>query len=125
LAIESHQSLMGLTNTPSELLPGTPELLILETRVSGSKHGYGIVEHLRLTSDDVLRVGESALSPALQRSLFNGWVKPNGVLRTIAAPATTQSAQRAASSWQPNAPSSIVWLVRFSACWRRPEGLMP
>ena len=66
---------MGLTNTPSDLLPGTLELLILKALVTGGKHGYGIVEHLRLTSDDVLRVGESALYPALQRLLFNGWVK--------------------------------------------------
>jgi PadR family transcriptional regulator PadR len=75
LGIESHQSLMGLANTPSDLLPGTLELLILKTLVSGAKHGYGIVEHLRLASDDVLRVGESALYPALQRLLLNGWVK--------------------------------------------------
>jgi PadR family transcriptional regulator, regulatory protein PadR len=66
---------MGLTNTPSDLLPGTLELLILKTLISGAKHGYGIVEHLRSTSDDVLRVGESALYPALQRLLFRGWVK--------------------------------------------------
>ena len=66
---------MGLTNTPSDLLPGTLEFLILKTLVSGAKHGYGIVEHLRLASDDVLRVGESALYPALQRLLLNGWVK--------------------------------------------------
>ena len=74
-AIPSHQKLMGLTNTASDLLPGTLELLILKTLVSGAKHGYGIVEHLRLASDDVLRVGESALYPALQRLLLNGWVK--------------------------------------------------
>ena len=66
---------MGLTNTPSDLLPGTLELLILKTLVGDAKHGYGIVEHLRLTSDDVLRVGESALYPALQRLLMNNWVK--------------------------------------------------
>jgi PadR family transcriptional regulator PadR len=75
LVIFSHHKLMGLTNTPSDLLPGTLELLILRTLVSGAKHGYGIVDHLRLTSDDVLRVGESALYPALQRLLLNGWVK--------------------------------------------------
>src|SRR4249919_152057 len=75
LAITSHQSLMGLTNTPSDLLPGTLELLILKALVGSAKHGYGIVEHLRLASDDVLRVGESALYPALQRLLFRGWVK--------------------------------------------------
>src|SRR5919109_1520391 len=66
---------MGLTNTPSDLLPGTLELLILEALGSGAKHGYRIVEHLRLASNDVLRVGESALYPALQRLLLNGWVK--------------------------------------------------
>ncbi|HWB29790.1 MAG TPA: PadR family transcriptional regulator [Vicinamibacterales bacterium] len=66
---------MGLTNAPSDLLPGTLELLILKAISHGSKHGYGIVEHLRLTSGDVLRVGESALYPALQRLLINGWAK--------------------------------------------------
>src|SRR4030095_14970396 len=69
---------MGLTNTPSALLPRTLELLILKALVSGAKHGYGIVEHLRLASDDVLRVGESALYPALQRCLLNGGVKAEG-----------------------------------------------
>jgi transcriptional regulator len=66
---------MGLTNTASDLLPGTLELLILKSLVSGAKHGYAIVEHLRVTSRDVLHIGESALYPALQRLLLNGWVK--------------------------------------------------
>ena len=66
---------MGLTNISSDLLPGTLELLILKALVAGARHGYGIVEHLRQASDDVLRVGESALYPALQRLLLNGWVK--------------------------------------------------
>jgi PadR family transcriptional regulator PadR len=66
---------MGLTNTPSDLLPGTLELLILKALVGGARHGYGIVEHLRLASDDILTVGESALYPALQRILLSGWAK--------------------------------------------------
>ena len=66
---------MGLAKLSSDLLPGTLELLILKALVGGAKHGYGIVEHLRLASDDALRVGESALYPALQRLLLNGWVK--------------------------------------------------
>ena len=65
---------MGLTNTTSDLLPGTLELLILTSLAGRARHGYGIVEHLRLASDDMLRIGESALYPALQRLLFNGWV---------------------------------------------------
>jgi len=64
---------MGLTNTPSDLLPGTLELLVLKALVSGPKHGYAIVEHLRTASDDVLQIGESALYPALQRLLLNDW----------------------------------------------------
>lgn len=73
--VDSHRALMGLTNTPSELLPGTLELLILKALARGPFHGYAIVEHLRVTSGDVLRVGESALYPALQRLLLNGWAK--------------------------------------------------
>ena len=73
--IESHQRLMGLTNTPSDLLPGTLELLILKSLMSAPKHGYAIVEHLRVASKDVLHIGESALYPALQRLLLNGWAK--------------------------------------------------
>ena len=57
-----------------DLLPGTLDLLILRALRAGSKHGYGIAQHLSATSDDVLQVGESSLYPALQRLLLNGWV---------------------------------------------------
>ncbi len=66
---------MGLTNQPPDLLPGTLDLLILRTLVSGSLHGYGIADRLKIISQDVLQVGESSLYPALQRLLLNGWVK--------------------------------------------------
>ena len=65
---------MGLTNTPSDLLPGTLELLILKALARGPKHGYAIVEYLRAASSDVLQIGESALYPALQRLLMKDWV---------------------------------------------------
>lgn len=58
----------------SELLPGTLELLILNTLMTGTMHGYGIAQHLKMLSDDVLQVGESSLYPALQRLLLKGWV---------------------------------------------------
>jgi PadR family transcriptional regulator PadR len=58
-----------------ELLPGTLDLLILKTLVRGSTHGYGIAQHLKTVSGEVLQVGESSLYPALQRLLLNGWVK--------------------------------------------------
>jgi transcriptional regulator len=66
---------MGATNQPSELLPGTLDLLILRTLQRGAMHGYGIAQHLRVTSQEVLQVGESSLYPALQRLLLNGWIK--------------------------------------------------
>ena len=59
----------------SELLPGTLDLLILKTLGRGPMHGYGIAQHLKIVSQDVLQVGESSLYPALQRLLLNGWVK--------------------------------------------------
>src|SRR5260370_17557214 len=57
-----------------ELLPGTLDLLILRALVRGKMHGYGIAHMLKVTSEDVLDVGESSLYPALQRLLLNGWV---------------------------------------------------
>ena len=60
--------------TPA-LLPGTLDLLILKTLTLGPMHGYGIAQHIRTLSAEVLQVGESSLYPALQRLLLNGWVK--------------------------------------------------
>ena len=57
------------------LLPGTLDLLVLKSLTSGRKHGYGIAEYLSCRSDNVLHVGESSLYPALQRLLWEGWVK--------------------------------------------------
>jgi PadR family transcriptional regulator PadR len=66
---------MGITNQPPDLLPGTLDLLILQTLMRGSMHGYGIAVSLRVVSEEVLQVGESSLYPALQRLLLHGWVK--------------------------------------------------
>jgi PadR family transcriptional regulator, regulatory protein PadR len=66
---------MGTKPDSSDLLPGTLDLLILRSLVSGPMHGYGIAFRLKQVSDDVLQVGESSLYPALQRLLLNGWVK--------------------------------------------------
>jgi transcriptional regulator len=65
---------MGTEPSP-DLLPGTLDLLILRSLRAGAMHGYGIAQHLRTSSGDVLQVGESSLYPALQRLLLNGWVK--------------------------------------------------
>ncbi|MGH9671818.1 MAG: PadR family transcriptional regulator [Bryobacteraceae bacterium] len=65
---------MGLRPTPSDLLPGTLDMLILRTLTRGPAHGYGIAQQIKSVSEEVLQVGESSLYPALQRLLLNGWV---------------------------------------------------
>jgi transcriptional regulator len=62
------------TSLGSELLPGTLELLILQTLTRGPAHGYAIARHIERVSADLFKVGESSLYPALQRLLASGWV---------------------------------------------------
>ena len=38
-------------------------------------HGYALVKHIKLVSEDLLQVEEGSLYPALQRMLKDGWVK--------------------------------------------------
>jgi PadR family transcriptional regulator len=59
----------------SELLPGTLDLLVLQTLKRAPLHGYGIAQSIKRVSDDVLKVEEGSLYPALQRLLLQGWVK--------------------------------------------------
>lgn len=59
----------------TDLLPGTLDMLILKTLTRGPLHGYGIALSIKNLSDEVLRVEEGSLYPALQRLLLQGWVK--------------------------------------------------
>jgi transcriptional regulator len=59
----------------TELLPGTLDLLILQTLSVRSLHGYGIAQQVQRLSDDVLRVEEGSLYPALQRLTLKGLIK--------------------------------------------------
>jgi PadR family transcriptional regulator PadR len=59
----------------TEIPPGTLYMLVLKTLMRiGPMHGYGIAQHIQQTSEDVLRVEEGSLYPALQRMLIKGWV---------------------------------------------------
>jgi PadR family transcriptional regulator, regulatory protein PadR len=57
-----------------ELLPGTLDMLILKSLTRGVMHGYGIAEHIRQLSDEVLQVEEGSLYPALQRLQMQGLI---------------------------------------------------
>ena len=62
-------------NARRDLLPGTLDMLILKTLTVQSMHGYGIAQHLKRLSDDVIQVEEGSLYPALQRMRQKGWIK--------------------------------------------------
>lgn len=56
-------------------LQGTLDLLVLKTLAQqGSLHGYGIVLHIERVSDELLRVEEGSLYPALHRMEQAGWI---------------------------------------------------
>ena len=56
-------------------LSGTLDLLILKTLAqAGATHGYGIATHIRRVSDEMLRVEEGSLYPALHRIEQLGWI---------------------------------------------------
>ena len=66
---------MGKKKTDrQELLPGTLDMLILKTLTRDVMHGYGIAEHIRQMSDEVLHVEEGSLYPALQRLELQGLI---------------------------------------------------
>ena len=62
-------------NNNAGLLQGTVELLVLKTLTWGPMHGYGIATWIESATDDVLRVEEGSLYPALYRMSRKGWIK--------------------------------------------------
>ncbi len=60
----------------NDILQGTLALLVLQTLASGRKmHGYAITAHIHRISDQLLRVEEGSLYPALHRMEQDGWVR--------------------------------------------------
>lgn len=56
-------------------LQGSLDLLVLKTLSQrGSLHGYGMVQHIQHASNDLLRVEEGSLYPALRRMEQSGWI---------------------------------------------------
>ena len=58
-----------------DLLQGTLAMLILKALESGPMHGYQIAKTIELATNDVLRVEEGSLYPALHRMQKRKWVK--------------------------------------------------
>jgi len=50
-------------------------MLVMKTLLRvGPMHGYGIAQHIQQSTEEVLRVEEGSLYPALQRMLVKGWI---------------------------------------------------
>ncbi len=62
---------MAKSSSPT-LLQGTLDLLILHSLQRGPMHGYAIAQTIHLLSDEVLKVEEGSLYPALYRLELDG-----------------------------------------------------
>jgi transcriptional regulator len=64
------------TKHKNDILQGTLALLVLRTLEARPKlHGYALTTHIQSVSDDLLRVEEGSLYPALHRMEEEGWLK--------------------------------------------------
>ena len=67
----------------TDVLQGTLTLLVLRTLARGRLHGYAITSHIQQVSQELLRVEEGSLYPALHRMEQEGWIRAEwGVTET-------------------------------------------
>jgi PadR family transcriptional regulator, regulatory protein PadR len=71
----THKILMGKIADSGELIQGTLEMLILKAIQRGPLHGYSVAEWIQQTSQQMLKVEEGALYPALHRMELRGLLK--------------------------------------------------
>ncbi len=60
------------TPAPGDLIQGTLDVMVLKALQRGPLHGYGVAEFIHRSSNDVLKVEEGALYPALHRLELRG-----------------------------------------------------
>lgn len=71
-------------HTPTDLLQGTLDLLILQTLALEPTHGWGVAQRIQQVSRDVLQIGQGSLYPALYRLEYKGWIRSDwGIRKTI------------------------------------------
>ena len=59
----------------ADLLQGTLDMLILKALSTGPMHGYGVGQRIEQMAEELLRVEEGSLYPALYRLEERGWIK--------------------------------------------------
>jgi PadR family transcriptional regulator PadR len=60
---------------PTDLVQGTLDMLILQVIALEPMHGLAIAQRIRQKSNEELRVGQSALYPALHKLEQQGWIE--------------------------------------------------
>jgi PadR family transcriptional regulator len=60
---------------PTDLVQGTVDLLILKTIALQPMHGWAVSQRIKQVSQDVLKLNQNALYPALHRLEEQGWLK--------------------------------------------------
>ena len=63
-----------MANARTDLMQGTLELLILKTLSNESMHGYGIAQRIHEAVDDLLKIEDGSLYPALYRMEERGLI---------------------------------------------------
>jgi transcriptional regulator len=58
----------------TDLIQGTLDLLILRTIAPEPMHGWAIAQRIQQISDDLLKVQQGSLYPALHRLEHQGWI---------------------------------------------------
>ena len=64
-----------MAQSKPNLLQGTLAMLILRALARGPLHGYEIAQRIQRSSEDVLKVEEGSLYPALYRMEEQGWIE--------------------------------------------------
>jgi PadR family transcriptional regulator PadR len=65
---------MARQATPTDLLQGTLDALVLKVLALEPQHGWGIAQRIQQISDEQLRVQQGSLYPALVRLEEKGWI---------------------------------------------------
>ena len=97
---------MGTKSGGGELVQGTLDMLILSRLARGEAHGFGIAEDVRRASDEVLRIEEGSLYPALQRLETQGLITSTWGMRRALVPAPRRTRRQASS--KANSASSMT-----------------
>ncbi|MGH9411082.1 MAG: PadR family transcriptional regulator [Vicinamibacterales bacterium] len=96
----------------TDLLQGTLQILILKALFAESTHGYGIARWIEQTTDDVLRIEEGSLYPALRRLEDKGFARSEWGM--------SENNRRA--RYYSLTPAGRAYLKREAAAWTRYSG---